>query len=147
MRMLIVHDDVAVRDLVAGAVDDPDGVEGCADAAQALERLRAAPVDVVVLDLPSSGRPGSTLLADIRGDARLVDLPVVVLTARTGERDHLAAYRGGADAYLTIPLDPGLLRTRLAELTGSTPKQRVAERQRLRGQAELLVRIESTFSR
>jgi len=80
------------------------------DGAQALAFLRreaphaeAPRPDLVLLDLNLPKLDGREVLARIRADPRLRELPVVVLTASDSEREHLAA--SAADAFMTKPVD------------------------------------------
>ncbi len=57
---------------------------------EAVERLQAAPPDIVLLDLTLPGVPGSLILEDMRADEILKDVPVVVVTAHSHLADTLA---------------------------------------------------------
>ena len=57
---------------------------------EAVERLQAAPPDIVLLDLTLPGVPGSLILEDMRADDVLKDVPVVVVTAHSHLADTLA---------------------------------------------------------
>jgi CheY-like chemotaxis protein len=61
--------------------------------------------DLVLLDLNLPKRDGREVLQDIKGDARLRHIPVVVLTTSQAERDILETYRLQANAYVTKPVD------------------------------------------
>ena len=72
----------------------PDGVE-------ALLRARSGEVDLLVLDIGLPRKDGFQVLQELRaGGSRL---PVIVLTARDGVTDTVAALDGGADDYVTKP--------------------------------------------
>jgi len=80
------------------------------DGAQALAFLRgeaphqeAPRPDLVLLDLNLPKLDGREVLARIRADPRLRELPVVVLTASESEQEHLVA--STADAFMTKPVD------------------------------------------
>jgi two-component system response regulator len=80
------------------------------DGAQALAFLRreapheeAPRPDLVLLDLNLPKLDGREVLARIRADPRLRELPVVVLTASDSEQEHGAV--GAADAFMTKPVD------------------------------------------
>ncbi len=101
-RILIIEDESKV----AHAVGDGLRAEGY-DAAVAgtgddgLALLRAAPFDLVVLDLMLPGRSGLEVLAELRraGDST----PVLVLTARDTVADRVSGLDAGADDYLVKP--------------------------------------------
>jgi DNA-binding NtrC family response regulator len=102
MRVLIVDDDEALRDLLARELARSGAeVAQAADAAGALRRIAEAEPDVVLLDLMLPDRPGIEVLQQLKEDRP--DLEVVVLTAHGTVDTALAAMRLGADDYLQKP--------------------------------------------
>lgn len=100
MRIAVVEDD----DGVAAAVVDVLRVHGhavtrCASLAEAREVVSG--VDVVLLDL---GLPDGDGLQLLRGLRQRSDVPVLVMTARSEERDVVRALRLGADDHLVKPV-------------------------------------------
>jgi len=82
------------------------------DGAEALAYLRkegqyadAVRPDLVLLDLNLPRRDGREVLAEIKNDEQLHQIPVVVLTTSQAEEDILASYRLHANAYVTKPVD------------------------------------------
>jgi CheY-like chemotaxis protein len=61
--------------------------------------------DLVLLDLNLPRKSGAEVLAEIKGDAELATIPVVVLTTSDAEEDVLRSYRLHANAYVTKPVD------------------------------------------
>ena len=61
--------------------------------------------DIVLLDLNLPKKDGREVLAEIKADAQLKHLPVVVLTTSRAEQDILKSYRLHANCYVTKPLD------------------------------------------
>jgi len=61
--------------------------------------------DVILLDLNLPRKNGREVLDEIKADATLRCIPVVVLTTSNAPQDIQAAYAGHANAYLTKPLD------------------------------------------
>ncbi|OZM84264.1 response regulator transcription factor [Pseudonocardia sp. MH-G8] len=100
MRVLVVEDD----DGVAGAVVDALGTQGhdvrrVARAVEVWAHVRDA--DLVLLDLGLPDADGMDVLRRLR---RIATTPVLVLTARDGERDVVRGLRLGADDYLVKPV-------------------------------------------
>jgi DNA-binding response OmpR family regulator len=62
-----------------------------------------------ILDLMLPEWDGFQLCNRIRAHPSLRDLPVLILTARTGPGDRKRALKGGADAYVTKPFKPSVL--------------------------------------
>lgn len=84
------------------------------DGEQAMEFMRrqgryaSAPVpDLVLLDLNLPRMDGREVLRELKEDADLRHVPVIVLTTSADERDVLASYRLHANAYVTKPVEFG----------------------------------------
>ena len=86
------------------------------DGAEALEKAQQDAPDVVVLDAMMPKADGLEVLARIKSDPALSDTPVVMLTARKGQKDIVSALDKGADDYLVKPFIPEELLARLARL-------------------------------
>lgn len=144
MRVLVVDDEYDIRYLVQAALEHCD-VLTAADGPSALALLRHAPLDAVLLDVMMPGMDGFSVLRRIRADDEFRDLPVVMLTAKAGEHDHVRAFRDGADAYLTKPFEVDDLEDTLARVTSLTSAERATVRAEELSRAQLLVQIETTF--
>lgn len=89
-------------------------VTSCTDGRQAADFIAASkPVDVVLLDLVLPYRDGFEILSQIRGDKKWRDVPVVVLSARTMERDVVRGLEAGANDYVGKPYNPRELLARV----------------------------------
>lgn len=92
---------------------------------EALRTLQATPVDVALLDIHMPGITGLQVLDQVRNDARMKDLPVVIITTLGHASDVERGLRIGATAYLTKPLGYGdLLRSLDVALPGRVGKGR-----------------------
>ncbi len=70
------------------------------------ERFSEAPrPDLVLLDLNLPKKDGREVLAEIKRDKALKDIPVVVLTTSSSHEDILKSYRLHANCYITKPVD------------------------------------------
>ena len=144
MRVLVVDDEYDIRYLVQAALEHCE-VLTAADGPSALALLRHAAIDAVLLDVMMPGMDGFGVLRRIRADDQYRDLPVIMLTAKAGEHDHVRAFRDGADAYLTKPFGVEDLDETLARVTTMTPSERASCRADELSRAQLLVQIEHTF--
>jgi DNA-binding response OmpR family regulator len=89
------------------------------DGREALDVLRRDPdVDLVLLDLMMPHLSGLDVLAAMKADDRLHDLPSIILTAAGQEQQHHRALELGASEFLTKPFSPKRLYARAAELVG-----------------------------
>src|ERR1035437_427090 len=61
--------------------------------------------DLILLDLNLPGRDGRQILQDIRADADLGSIPVVILTSSKAEQDVVKAYQLHANCYIVKPVD------------------------------------------
>jgi CheY-like chemotaxis protein len=83
----------------------------CGDGVAALALLRERQAKneqqpgLILLDLNLPGRGGLEVLAEIKADADLRLIPVVILTSSGAERDVLQSYERNANAYVTKPID------------------------------------------
>jgi DNA-binding response OmpR family regulator len=119
-RILLVEDEVRLARLLGEALRRAGAqVESAHDGDVGLLKACAGGHDVVVLDLMLPGRSGSLVLHELRKAGHA--LPVLVLTARDGERDELDALRLGADDYVVKPFSTPVLVARLANLTERRP--------------------------
>jgi diguanylate cyclase (GGDEF)-like protein len=83
------------------------------DGVAALQRCQECPPDVILLDIEMPGLDGHQVLAELKKDSALRDIPVVFLTIRTSMKDILAGLRGGAHDYLKKPFEPAELVARV----------------------------------
>ncbi len=101
--VLIVEDDPTSLETMAGYFE----VEGyrvirAGDSVEMDRELNAWSIDLLVLDLRLPGKDGMTLLRELRSKS---DLPVIVVSARTDDIDHIVALEFGADDYLDKPVN------------------------------------------
>lgn len=115
MRLLIVEDDAQLGDALAtGLRQRGHAVDWFRRGEEADAALAAAPYDAVVLDLGLPGADGMVWLA--RWRAAVVQVPVLVLTARDGVEHRIAGLDAGADDYLVKPVSTDELAARLRAL-------------------------------
>jgi two-component system alkaline phosphatase synthesis response regulator PhoP len=128
-NILIVEDDLAIRDIVQIALErEGMSVEAVGDGESALKRFRSAGAfDLVVLDIMLPGIDGISLCQELRKSS---DVPVVMLTARDGERSVVLGLEVGADDYVTKPVSPlemvSRVRAHLRRRRMNAPDQRLA---------------------
>jgi diguanylate cyclase (GGDEF)-like protein len=80
-----------------------DGVEALAYVRGDGQFTHVSPPDVILLDLDLPRKPGREVLAELRSDPELADLPVVILTTSDAEREPVDVLR--PDGYLVKPID------------------------------------------
>ena len=111
-RVLLIEDDKAVRDSLEFALRRlGHHVDSAGTGEEGLARLRAAPPDIVVLDLMLPGIDGFEVCRRVRAGS---SVPVVVLTARVDDFDVVSGLEAGADDYVVKPVEPRVLSARLS---------------------------------
>lgn len=99
--VLLVEDDVEIRRLVRSALEsEGHRVVEAESCERGLIDAGSRRPDLMILDLGLPDRDGFELLRSLRAWS---ELPVIVLSARSGEQDKVAALDLGADDYLTKP--------------------------------------------
>jgi len=119
-QLMVIDDEDSVRSLVR-TIFEADGwtVTEVSGGAQALGLLREPPFpDVVLLDLIMPGVDGLAVLSELRGERRIWNLPVVVLSDTGGPLGARLAASLGAESCITKPFDPATLLSRCAALAG-----------------------------
>ncbi|WP_437736807.1 ATP-binding protein [Sorangium sp. So ce1335] len=102
-RILVADDNADLREYLVHLLSRRWSVEAAADGRSAIEAALARPPDLVVSDVMMPALDGVSLLRELRADPRTRMIPVVLLSARTGEEAVVEAIEAGADDYLTKP--------------------------------------------
>lgn len=114
-EILFAEDDADIRKWVAVALETEGyAVRTVPDGEAALAAYAARRPDLLMLDIMMPKRDGVSVCAEIR--RRDAILPILMLTARTAERDKIAGLGAGADDYMTKPFGLGELLARIAAL-------------------------------
>jgi DNA-binding response OmpR family regulator len=117
--ILVVKDDAKTAGLIRLYLEHAGWpVEVAADGAAALERARAVPPRLVVLDAMLPHVDGFEVCRRLRAES---DVPIILVTARTGEDDRLAGLDLGADDYVSKPFSPRELVARVRAVLRRTP--------------------------
>ncbi len=106
-RVFVVDDEPDVVELLQTILQAAGfEVEVATDGRSALARLLAKPADLLVLDLMMPDLDGFELLKLLRLDQRAAAMPVLIVSARTGQQDQIESLQLGANAYLCKPFSP-----------------------------------------
>jgi two-component system OmpR family response regulator/two-component system alkaline phosphatase synthesis response regulator PhoP len=103
-RVLVVEDDVHIRDLVVLHLQ-LEGLSTVAagTGAEGLRLAKADPFDLLILDVMLPELDGVTVCRAVRRESMNGDVPILMLTARREEADKVLGLESGADDYLTKP--------------------------------------------
>ncbi|MEZ5657196.1 MAG: response regulator transcription factor [Burkholderiaceae bacterium] len=114
-HVLVVEDQKDIADLIAMHVSDLGLKVDCVgDGNQGLDRAGSGDYDLVILDVMLPGRDGMDIVRNLRMDRNAV--PVLMLTARSGEIDRVLGLELGADDYLAKPFSVPELQARVKAL-------------------------------
>ncbi len=113
-RVLIVEDDQRLAELTRDyLLANGMQAEIESDGAQAAERIIVEQPDLVILDVMLPGESGLQICSKVRPDYAG---PILMLTARTDDTDHVLGLETGADDYVCKPVRPRLLLARIQAL-------------------------------
>jgi two-component system phosphate regulon response regulator PhoB len=114
-RILVVEDEADLAELLALRLTR-EGYEAeiARDGLAALSQIRAAPPDLVLLDVMLPKMTGTELANELRADGRTAGVPIVMLTAKSEESDVVVGLKLGADDYVTKPFTMSVLLARIA---------------------------------
>lgn len=119
-KILIAEDDAAVRALIAVTLDSGrTQVLEVEDGTAALEVARSELPELIFLDWSMPGSSGIEVCRALRSDRRTAQIKVVMLTARSDDRDRVEALAEGADDYITKPFSPRQLLDKVIEVLGT----------------------------
>jgi len=102
-RVLLADDNADLRDYLTRLLTVQYEAQAVANGAQALAAARAEPPDLILSDVMMPELDGLGLLRALRADPRTSAIPVVLLSARSGEESTVEGLQAGADDYLAKP--------------------------------------------
>jgi len=119
-KILVVDDEPDVLHLVQYNLNAADyDVVTASDGEQALKKVRAAPPDLIILDLMLPELDGLEVCKILRRDQTTASIPIIMLTAKAAEMDRVLGLELGADDYVTKPFSPRELVLRVKRLLRS----------------------------
>lgn len=114
-RVLVVEDEQDIAQLIKHTLERRDDmqVDTAATGAAALKAVMETAPDVLILDLNQPFLDGVEVCRILRSRPATASLPIIMLTARTGEADRIAGLEEGADDYVTKPFSLAELSARV----------------------------------
>jgi DNA-binding response OmpR family regulator len=123
MKILLVEDDATMRKTLAyNLTKEGYQVTETGDGSEALDLARAQSPDLIVLDVMLPGLDGLSVCRILRNES---DVPIVMLTARSGEVDRIVGLELGADDYIVKPFSLGEFLARVRAVLRRVPSERV----------------------
>lgn len=109
-RVLVVDDSVTVRKVTSRLlVRQGYEVSAARDGVEAMNQLSEQRPDIILLDIEMPKMDGFEVASAIRNDPELKDLPIIMITSRTGEKHRNRAFGLGVNEYIGKPFQEGLL--------------------------------------
>jgi signal transduction histidine kinase len=131
-RVLVVEDDAEIRGFIAGLLSQHYRVLEAVNGEEGRKRALAERPDLIVSDVMMPLLSGLQMLVALRNDARTVDVPIILLTARQEVSAKVEALGIGANDYLGKPFSPRELLARIeTQLRLRDAAMRAAENERL----------------
>ena len=112
-RVVVVDDHDELRDFIQSLLETEFVVLTARDGVEALKIVRQEKPQLVVSDVMMPNMNGTELCAKIKSDPELRQIPVILLTAKTGSDSTIDAYHHGADDFVAKPFHPEVLLARV----------------------------------
>jgi signal transduction histidine kinase/DNA-binding response OmpR family regulator len=112
--IVLADDNADMRDYVSRLLSTQYEVQAVADGAAALAHIRERRPDLLLSDVMMPRLDGFGLVRAIRSDAELLELPIILLSARAGEEASIEGLEVGADDYLVKPFSARELLARVS---------------------------------
>lgn len=113
-HILVVEDEEDIAELVRYNLTAEGYRVRCAGSGEdAIRLLRSEPFDLVVLDIMLPGMSGIKVAQMLRSDPKFLNIPIILLTARSEEADIVSGL-SLADDYVTKPFSPKILCARIS---------------------------------
>jgi len=120
-HVVLVEDETNIAEAIRFLLSrDGWRVETLANGGNAAQVIRAARPDLVILDVMLPGKTGFEILAELRCEDSLAELPILMLTARGQSRDRERALAAGVSRFMTKPFSNDEMVTAVRELTSGT---------------------------
>jgi two-component system chemotaxis response regulator CheY len=118
MRFLVVDDYSTMRRIIKNLLQDLGytNIVEADDGKTALPVLQGGNVDFVITDWNMPQMPGLDLLKQIRADAKLAKLPVLMVTAEAKREQIVEAVQAGVSGYVVKPFTAEVLKQKLEKI-------------------------------
>lgn len=118
INVLIVDDYRTMLRIIRNLLKQLDfnNVEEATDGAEALAKLRAGHFGLVISDWNMQPMTGLDLLREVRADARLKQMPFIMITAESKTENVIAAKQAGVSNYIVKPFNAETLREKIEKV-------------------------------
>ena len=119
-HILVVDDDEGIRSLVKKYLNENNFLVSTAQSAeQASKKIKIIEFDLIILDIMMTGKSG---LDFIKENKKIINSPIILLTAKGDASERIEGLETGADDYLPKPFEPKELILRIRNILNRTQK-------------------------
>lgn len=122
--LLLVDDNAELLDYVAQNLRNTYRILTASDGVEGLQLAKKHQPDVLISDVAMPRMDGFELCRQLRSDASISHIPVILLTARSTTSDQIEGFETGADDYITKPFNMQLMQLRIKKLIETRNKLR-----------------------
>lgn len=123
--ILIVEDNADIRQYITDSLSEDYHIEQASNGREGCDKAYSLIPDLIVSDIMMPEMDGIEMTKVLKEDIRTSHIPIILLTAKTGNDNQLEGYESGADSYLTKPFSARLLQGRIRNILAT--RRRMAE--------------------
>ena len=112
-KILAIDDSPEIISVIRSTVSTDYTLLAATSGAKALEIARSQAVDMILLDVMMPEMDGFEVLAALKQDAELQDIPVIFVTGKNSTGDEVQGLQMGAVDFVAKPIEPTILRARV----------------------------------
>ena len=118
MKILVVDDFSTMRRIIRNLLRDLgfDNIQEADDGNTALPMLKRGGFDLLITDWNMPGMTGMELLQQVRADAELASLPILMVTAEAKREQIIAAAQAGVNGYIVKPFNAATLKEKIEKI-------------------------------
>ena len=120
MKIMIVDDYSTMLRIIRNLLRQLDfnNVDEANNGADALQKLKESPFNLIISDWNMEPMTGLELLKSVRADAKLKHIPFIMITAESKTENVVLAKQAGVSNYIVKPFNAETLKTKMASVIG-----------------------------
>jgi signal transduction histidine kinase/DNA-binding response OmpR family regulator len=120
--MLIVDDNSDMRRFIKTIFEDEYSILEAQDGNTGLDKASKFVPDIIISDVMMPGMNGLELCSKLKSNIQTNHIPILILTAKTGEENEIEGLKTGVDDYITKPFNSEILEMKVSGLLASREK-------------------------